>query len=134
MPTDTPPEFSPAAALRSVGIFAAVCAVQATLVLVVGRGVPCPIRLATGLLCPLCGATTAGMHLLHGRWGQAWASNPFALLLAGGLVLCSLAWVLELAGGPALRPPRRLRPLTQNRVLAVLGVLGLGWALWRNLA
>ncbi|GAA1396515.1 DUF2752 domain-containing protein [Luteococcus peritonei] len=134
MSCDAAEPFSSTRALRAVASFAAVCGAQGAAVMLLGRGLPCPLRATTGLLCPLCGATTGGLALLHGHVGQAWAANPFAMLLLAGLALSTLAWTVEALGGPALRPPRRWRPLSGDRVLLVLGIVGLGFALWRNLA
>ncbi|MEL4505681.1 DUF2752 domain-containing protein [Luteococcus sp. H138] len=127
------PSFDANRALRGVGALALVAAGQLGLVLVLGRGVPCPLRATTGLLCPVCGSTTAGLHLLRGEWLAAWQANPFALLVGAGLTLCTLAWLVEARGGPALRPPRWLRPLTFDRVLVLMAGPALVFAVLRNL-
>lgn len=133
MPDLSAKSFQASRALRGVAAFAAVCALQGGAVLLLGRGLACPFRALTGLLCPVCGSTTAGLHLLRGQWGQAWAANPLMLLVAAGLAICTVLWTVEAAGGPAVRPPRVLRPLTADRVLVVLGAVGLAFGLWRNL-
>lgn len=51
--------------------------------------VACPLRRLTGIACPGCGATRAGLALLRGDLAVALAMNPFlvlalATLLAGG--------------------------------------------------
>ncbi|MEL4357471.1 MULTISPECIES: DUF2752 domain-containing protein [unclassified Luteococcus] len=128
-----PAPFDARRALRGVGSLALVCAGQAALVLILGRGVPCPLRVTTGLLCPVCGTTTAGMHLLHGRWNEAWQANPFTLLIGGVLTLCTTAWLVEALGGPAIRPPRSVRPVTMDRILILLAGPAVAFAVWRNL-
>lgn len=93
--------------------------------------VGCPWRHLTGTLCPLCGATTMGSRLLVGDIAGAWASNPFVLVLLGLGVLAVIAWTIEAAGGPALRPPRSLR--SPALWWAGLGAAALAFAIWRNL-
>jgi hypothetical protein len=98
---------------------------------VTGFGLPCPWRAVTGTLCPLCGATALGGHLLHGEFAAAWAANQFVFVLGCGLVLAAGLWTVEALGGPAVRPPRALRrPWVW---WTVLGAAALGFALWRNL-
>lgn len=43
--------------------------------------VPCVIHTLTGIYCPGCGAGRACYALLHGRLYEAFAYNPFLLLL-----------------------------------------------------
>ena len=49
------------------------------------------------------------------------------------MTACAPAWTVELAGGPALRPPRQLRPLTQNKVYLVVAVVAALFMVVRNL-
>lgn len=60
--------------------------------IVIGTGwsLPCPIRAATGFLCPGCGVTALFLSLLRGDFSGAWAANP-ALFLTGPLLLSLLA-------------------------------------------
>lgn len=55
-----------------------------------GLSLPCPIRAATGFLCPGCGITQLFLSLAQGDLSGAWAANP-ALCLAGPLLLTLLA-------------------------------------------
>ncbi len=74
-----------------------------------GFGLPCPFRAITGWDCPLCGGTRMGSALLHLEIGAAFAFNPLAmvaLIVVGSL---GVAWTVQLAGGPGLRLPARLR-------------------------
>lgn len=50
----------------------------------------CPLRAATGLPCPACGATTAGLALAGLDLPAAVAASPAALLGAGALVTLPL--------------------------------------------
>jgi hypothetical protein len=56
-----------------------------------GIGFPCLLRAVTGIPCPFCGMTTAGVYLARGNAADAFAANPFvfavAALVATGLVL-----------------------------------------------
>lgn len=129
----TPDAFSPAAGLRALAGLAAVGLGLSALALTTGWGIPCPWRTLTGTLCPFCGGTTLGVALLRGDLATAWAANP--LVLTGLLLLTVLGalWSLELAGGPAVRLPRRLR-LGATGWTVFVGLVAAGFAVWRNLA
>ncbi|MGC3955384.1 MAG: DUF2752 domain-containing protein [Propionicimonas sp.] len=99
--------------------------------LTTGIRIGCPWRHFTGTLCPLCGATTMGTRLLAGDLAGAWAHNPFVLVLLGLGGLAVVAWTIEVAGGPALRPPSGLR--SPALWWSVLGAAAVGFAIWRNL-
>lgn len=133
-PTVTAPaDFDPRRGLRGLALLGLVGLGQISLVFVLGRGVACPLREATGLLCPICGTTTAVRHLLQGDVGAAWGANPFTMLIALALALCAVCWLVEVAGGPATRPPRRLRPLTFERVSLAMAGPAVLFAILRNL-
>ncbi len=62
----------------------------------VGTGpVVCPFRLVTGLPCPGCGLTRSWVYLAHGRWGDAFAANPFGLVA----MVAAVALVVTVANG-----------------------------------
>ncbi len=102
-----------------------------------GVGLPCPILALTGWQCPLCGGTRMGSALLHGDLGTAFAANPLALVGVAVLSLLSVLWIVELLGGPALRPPRPVVDRLQGVPAAVWPVLGaavaVAYAVLRNL-
>lgn len=72
-----------------------------------------------------------GVCLIRGDIGGAWAANQFVFVLLVGLALASVAWLVELAGGPVLVLPRRLAD--QRVWYLVIGVAGGLFALARNL-
>lgn len=114
-----------AATLGGIGV--SLAAVKAS----TGFGIPCPWRALTHTLCPFCGSTSLGVALLHGDFAAAWSANQFVFVVLAGLVVVSLAWLVELLGGPAVRLPG---PLTgQRRWYAVLGVAAILFAVVRNL-
>jgi len=41
----------------------------------------CPLRVTTGLLCPMCGGLRAVHALTHGQWETAWGMNPALVVL-----------------------------------------------------
>ena len=123
--------FSAARALRSAAWFGAAGLALSVVKLTTGIGIGCPWRHLTGTLCPLCGATTMGTQLLTGDLAGAWASNPFVMVLLGLGGLAAVAWTVELAGGPALRPPPALR--APALWWSLLGGAALAFAIWRNL-
>ena len=78
---------------------------------------PCPFRAATGLPCPLCGATRAFAFAVRGDGGWTAYNAPWVVLAA----LAVLAGVIALAG----RLPRvRTRPA----VAAALLFVAVAWA------
>jgi Protein of unknown function (DUF2752) len=58
----------------------------------------CPLRAATSVPCPGCGATHAFVHLAHGRPWEAFYSSPLAAALALGLWLHAGLTLLRLCG------------------------------------
>lgn len=125
-----PVSFSAARALRSAAWFGAAGLALSAVKLFTGIRIGCPWRALTGTLCPLCGATAMGSKLLAGDLAGAWTSNPFVLVLLGLGLLAVAAWTIEVAGGPALRPPRALR--SPALWWAVLGAAALVFMIWRN--
>ncbi len=44
-------------------------------------GLICPLRATTGVPCPFCGLTTSVKAVLSGHGHNAWAANPFGVLI-----------------------------------------------------
>jgi len=81
----------------------------------------CPFRDATGLPCPLCGATRAFALAVRGDGG--WAGyNAVWVLVA---VLAAVAGALALAGA---LPLARLRPGGRALTASALVVVAVAWA------
>lgn len=97
-----------------------------------GAGLPCPWRLLTGTLCPLCGSTRLGERLLHLDLAGAWLANPFVFVLLVGLGAATVLWIVEALGGPAVRLPQVLH--RQGVWYALIGGLALAFWVWRNVA
>ncbi|MHA6760502.1 DUF2752 domain-containing protein [Streptacidiphilus sp. PAMC 29251] len=53
-------------------------------------GVVCPLRLLTGIPCPVCGSTTVFVELGSGHPLAALLANPFTVLFGLGLLLAPL--------------------------------------------
>ena len=51
-----------------------------------GFGVPCLFRLATGWQCPGCGVSRMCMRLLNGDFSGAFAANPVLLIILPALL------------------------------------------------
>lgn len=86
----------------------------------------CPMRSVTGIPCPGCGMTTAGLSLAHGDIGGAFAASPLAALgwiaiVAGGLI----AGVAAMAGRAVPEPPTRLPAIAR---VAIVGTVVANWA------
>jgi hypothetical protein len=88
----------------------------------------CPLHAATGLWCPLCGATRATHALLHGDLGTALHDN---LLFVAILPLLLLAW-WRWAGQDRTPGAQRNRLLPRPVFFAVLA-LAIVFGVLRNL-
>ncbi len=71
--------------------------------------------------------------MLNGDLAGAWSLNAWTTCLGIVLGVCVLAWIVEAMGGPRLRLPLWVGPVTQNRVYRWLGVTGLIFMVVRNL-
>ncbi len=83
---------------------------------------------ATGTACPGCGTTRAIHHLLHGRFATAFALNAVGLL-----ILIATAAIFARPLWKALRHDRWEPPAFTRRFAWGLLMVGLLWALVRNL-
>lgn len=98
-----------------------------------GWGITCPFLAATGQLCPFCGSTRSAIAIASGDLGAAWAYNQGFVVAVVITVLAAIAWIVEVAGGPALRPPAVLRPLTQRKMYLALAVALTTFMVLRNI-
>lgn len=102
-----------------------------------GVGFPCPLKLATGWDCPLCGGTRMGSSLLHLDLGAALVYNPLALIGLVVLTLVSAGWLVQLVQGRRPRILVALRVLiarAPEKVWWVAGIsVAVGYMLLRNL-
>lgn len=84
-------------------------------------GVICPLRLLTGVPCPVCGSTTVFIELGRGHALAAVLANPFTAVAGAGLLLSPLLAPLGIR--------RRWRELPKpTRVAAVVLAVALSWA------
>jgi hypothetical protein len=91
---------APAAAARTLmrAIIATVAALVVTHLTIPGRpSTLCPFRALTGIPCPVCGSTTAAVHLGHLDIAGAMRANPFTLLAAAAFIvapaLATVPWL-----------------------------------------
>lgn len=82
-----------------------------------GKVYRCPIARWTGLQCPTCGTTRALWSLLHLRFAEAFAYNPFVFLLVPVMSVILMV--------PGLR--------TDRRVWSAILLLAVVWGICRNL-
>jgi len=94
-------------------------------------GLPCPLRLATGLDCPLCGGTRMAAALLHGDITAAWHYNAMVLV---GVAAVGLWWLLTIGYkiGLVHRLPRLPARWQRPAIIAGLVVV-LAFSVARNL-
>lgn len=126
-------DFDAHRALVSVGSFGLVGGGILAVHLALGWGIGCSFLALTGWKCPFCGSTRAAAALIRGDLVSAWGFNQVFMLGVGLLGLATVAWMVEVAGGPALRPPRIIRPLTQEKVYLVGAVLAIAFTVLRNI-
>lgn len=89
----------------------------------------CPFHAVTGLWCPFCGSLRAVADLTHLDVPAALSSNlPVVLLVLPALALAWGSWVRATVTG---RPTPGIS--IGNRTWALLAIVLLGFALWRNL-
>lgn len=88
----------------------------------------CPFKLLTGLSCPGCGFQRAAHAFLHGRWGEAWAYNPF--------LLYALPWLFAVAltewGMTGERKLRWQRIVEGKVAVWTYLLLFIAWGVMRN--
>ncbi len=118
--------------VRRIGhpeVFAGIAALSflaARFLPLLGLGIACPFRAATGLPCATCGMTRAFVFLARGEVARAVASSP------AGALLAALAWAFALAAAFRLalgRPWPALRPeAARGLLLAGAGALLANWA------
>lgn len=130
---EVPVAFSARTALGRLSAFGTVGAGIAAVHILFGVGLPCPLLSVTGLQCPLCGATRAAGAMVRGDWAAAWSYNALLVIGLGVAVLCAIAWLMELAGGPVIRPPAAWRPFTQRKAYLIAGVVATLFMLLRNI-
>ena len=120
-------------ALRASGMLGAIGTALVGANLITGLGFACPFRALTGLLCPFCGSTRMAAALVHGDLLRAWALNPVILVAVLVWMVCAGLWIVEVLGGPAVRPPTFVRPLTQRRIYLGVGLALTVFTVARNL-
>ncbi len=80
-----------------LALTAAGCGVVAVIGLLepsrIGVALPCPLRVTTGLDCPLCGATRATTQLLRGNISAALDFNALYVVLLPALFVAGLVWL-----------------------------------------
>ena len=120
-----------------MGIFGAYGLFMSSLYATMRVGLPCPMLTLTGWECPLCGGTRMGVALLHGDIVAALRYNPVALVGLAVLAVLGVLWVVEVLGGPKVRPParlgERLRRVHPTQWTALALVLATIYTLVRNL-
>lgn len=122
--------FTPVRGLATVGALAGLGAALAAWSAATPWGVPCPWRLLTGTLCPFCGTTTMFKRLFVGDVAGAWSANQLVFAAGCLVALACGTWVVQLAGGPAVRLPGWLR---DERARYLAGAIACAaFVVWRN--
>lgn len=88
----------------------------------------CPLRLFTGLSCPLCGLQRCLHAMLHGHFIEAFSYNYFLVLV---IPLTIVILVAEYTDTKALAPIRRLVVNQKVQILAL--IIFIAWGIARNI-
>lgn len=67
-------------------------------------GLPCLLRMATGVPCPFCGLTTSVKAVLSGNFGDGFAANPVGLIAVVTAIALLLRPSWQRLSLPALVP------------------------------
>lgn len=114
------------------GGLAVVALAWPTLAGATGASLPCPLRAATGVPCPLCGSTTSAVALVRGRLGEALAASPLLVVAAVATAVVLLVLALRRSG---LLAPARPWPAAWTRpavaVALVVAAASEAWQLSR---
>lgn len=103
-------------------------AAYTVLILVIGRGLYCPVWKLTGFLCPGCGVTRMCLALLRLDFPGAWRANAALLLSLPVLLLVATRMVVRY-----VRIGRKLPSRGEERVFWGLLIYFLAWGILRNL-
>jgi Protein of unknown function (DUF2752) len=90
----------------------------------------CLLRATTGIPCPFCGFTTAGVHLGHADIVGAVASSPLAVVTCIGFVLAPFVKRSPLAERWRAAPPRWRQVVPVTAILTILAASEI-WQLFR---
>ena len=88
----------------------------------------CPLRLLTGLACPLCGLQRSLHAMLHGHFIEAFSYNYFLVLVI------PLTIVILVAEYNDIKALESIRQLVNNRKAQIAAlIIFIGWGVVRNI-
>lgn len=88
----------------------------------------CPLRLLTGLACPLCGLQRSLHAMLHGHFIEAFSYNYFLVLVI------PLTIVILVAEYTDIKALESIRQLVNNRKAQIAAlIIFIGWGVVRNI-
>jgi hypothetical protein len=91
---------------------------------------PCPLYVSTGLYCPGCGLTRAGLAFLRGNIAQAFGYNIFFPLFFAAIAVAWWGWLRAALGRPAIK----WLVTMPTRVPVGIGAVLITFAVLRNLS
>lgn len=82
----------------------------------------CPLLMLTGVPCPFCGGTHAGIDLGHGHPVAALRASPLAVIGAAALILLPVLRRTALAQRWRMLPPRARNALAVAGIVTALAI------------
>lgn len=117
-------------ALTGVGV-AGAATLWPTLMGATGVGLPCPLRMMTGIPCPFCGMTTASIHLVRGRIFETATTNPMVFLIAVFTIVMLGVLALRRTGRLSAPPTWSTRQ-TKICIKAIATLAAISWVFQLN--
>ena len=114
--------------LKETGVILAIGLAYYVFVSTTGVFIPCPIRLATGYLCPGCGISHYFVHMAHLEFLEAFHANQYVFFF---VPLAIPYWLFKTYRYVKTGESRYSKPEIVGLALAL--ILAITFGIWRNI-